>query len=222
MGRPAGRRRGGASRTDDACAYTSQEPLTALVPSDQIVSDTSINNSIDNWESVWTLTASSHPTFWFYVPYHLAGDTPLEFVLLDEEGNIAYQKTWAPILSGEGILKVETPSSLTGLQPGEKYHWFFIVKCDQAYVEGWVERIELDELEKSMLNQASPRDQAVFYASEGIWQDALTVLAELRLAEPQNLALLTDWDRLLGAVGLSDLSHFILLDCCSQESEQSP
>lgn len=222
LGRPVGRRRGGASRTDDACSYTSQEPLIALVPSDQIVSDTSINNSIDNWESVWTLTASSHPTFWFYTPYHLAGDTPLKFVLLDEGGNIVYQKIWAPTLSGEGILKVETPSFLSGLQPGEKYHWFFIIECDQTYVEGWVERIELDESEKSMLNQASPRDQAIFYASKGIWQDALTVLAELRLAEPQNSALAADWDRLLESVDLSDLSRFILLDCCSQESEQLP
>jgi hypothetical protein len=216
IGRPPGRRDGGGSRTSGNCHYTSDIPLTALAYSTE--ETTEPNNPLATWESVWTLTTSDYPTFWFYLPYELKGDIPVRFVLLDEQDNTVYRTTWKPTLPTEGILQVPTPDSLPPLQPGQRYHWYFIVECDQAYVEGWVQRTELPDATETALRQSSPRDQAAIYAAEGIWQDALTTLATLRLEQPSDPTLRVDWESFLDSGGLGELSDRSLVDCCSPES----
>ncbi|NEO47950.1 MAG: DUF928 domain-containing protein, partial [Moorea sp. SIO4A3] len=83
-----GKRKAAASRGQ--CPKV-KEPLTALVPATpSMASDGQIPLTVGHatgTESVFGLTVVSHPTFWFYVPYALTPDLPLEFVLQDENHN---------------------------------------------------------------------------------------------------------------------------------------
>ena len=79
---------------------------------------------------------------------------------------------------------------------------------------GWVQRISPSLTLTSQLKQATPQQQATLYAQNGIWFDALTTLAEQRLANPQDARLSEDWNNLLKAVGLEKLTTTPLIQCC--------
>jgi Domain of Unknown Function (DUF928) len=205
-----GNRGEGASR---GCIAGSQ-PLMALVP-EQTLSTTSDATPITQ---VWGLTSVEHPRFWFSVPYESAKVSAIEFVLQNHQDQTVY-RTPISIPSTPGIISVQLPSTVGGLETNQQYHWFLKVRSmcepDQGltldYVEGWVQRTQLDQGLSDRLTQASPQQQAALYAEHGIWYDALTTLAELRLAQPENRAIAQDWTELLKAVGLENLATQPLL-----------
>lgn len=203
-----GRSRGGASRGN---CTTADLPLTALVPT-----------TPDSGEPITTpiaLTATSHPTFWFYVPTALTVDRPAEFLLLDADGNYVYTS----LLQGTetaGIVKLTLPNTLPPLEPGKPYRWIFQLVCETGdMVDTWggIQRIDLSPDLQSQLTQASNRDRSAIYATQGIWVDALTTLADLRLSDPTNAAIEADWQSLLQSANLSDMANNPLLPCCKAE-----
>ena len=176
-----------------AGAKEEEQQLTALVPV----------YMARNAEMVLGLTTSSHPTFWFYVPF--SKKLPGEFVLQNDTDDTIYQR---PIsLSGTpGVVSVSLPSTAPALQVGKKYHWYFNIFCQPeqppAFVEGWVKRSPLNPALKSKLSNQSIPKRANLYAANGIWYDALTTVAKLRIANPKDLAPTAQWVALLHAVGL--------------------
>lgn len=213
-GRPRGRSNGTASR--GSCELTGQLPLTALVPVTQVTSETTGARGVNiTYDSVFSLTTQANPTFWFYVPYQLA-DTPLEFVLQDEQNQTLYQSIYQPSPedSGEGVIRVQIPEGELALAEGDRYHWFFMAYCDKnapSFVEGWIERsAAVPSVE------TSPQEIARTYAQNGIWQDALTLVGEQVIAGEANA--LSDWEALLSSVGLEAIADQRLLDCCEFQS----
>ncbi|WAL59220.1 DUF928 domain-containing protein [Thermocoleostomius sinensis] len=208
-----GRSRGGASRGNCSMA---EQPLMALVP-----------NAADDRETMATvatpitLTTASHPTFWFYVPTALTSDRPAEFWLLDADGSYVYTS----LLHGTdtaGIVKVTLPNTVSPLEPEKPYRWIFQLICETgATVDVWgeIQRVDLSPTLKAQLAQSSHRDQSALYAAQGIWLDALTTLAELRLSEPTNTALVTDWRSLLQSAHLAEVINHPLLPCCQAFTE---
>jgi hypothetical protein len=200
-----GSRGEGASR---GCTAGSQ-PLMALVP-EQTLSATSGAAPVTQ---VWGLTSTAHPRFWFSVPYDAVKVSAIEFVLQNDQDQTIY-RTPVPVPSTPGIVSVQLPSTVDGLEPNQPYHWFFKVrvlcKLDQPttldYVEGWIQRTPLDPELGARLAQAAPQQQAALYAENGIWYDALTTLAELKLAQPEDQAIAQDWTELLKSVGLENLA----------------
>ena len=73
---------------------------------------------------------------------------------------------------------------------------------ENPVISGWVERVALDEALPETAAQ-----QAIFYAEQGIWQDALSTLATLRYHHPSNPAVTTDWQELMEAAGLERFSE---------------
>jgi hypothetical protein len=53
---------------------------------------------------------------------------------------------------------------------------------------------------------ADPRQKAVIYAENGIWQDALSNLAAARRANPNDTDLAADWESLLDSVALPEIA----------------
>jgi hypothetical protein len=53
--------------------------------------------------------------------------------------------------------------------------------------------------------------QVAIYASNGIWYEALTTLAQLRQNSPQDATLQQEWQDLLIFVGLNDIAAKPLL-----------
>lgn len=207
-GTPTGRSRGGASR-DPLCANP-DIPLTALVPS---------TPGEELLEIVWARTVAERPTFWFYVPYNLAPNIPVEFILEDDRNNVLYQSKFQ-VESSPGIVRFALPDSVDPLELDRLYRWSFKVYChptSPVFVRGWVERIALDPALQSELEFAAPREKIALFATHGIWYDAIDLLAELQHTQPQDTELFADWKSLLESVELQEIVSEPIVECCTPE-----
>jgi hypothetical protein len=204
-GRPTGRQTGGASR--GSCNVNGQQPLTAIVPVYPSENDAASSST----EIVFSLTAQQRPSFWFYVPYPLE-TTSLEFVLQDESNNTLYQEmvsgNIAHSSSGGNIVQVSLPETAPALEFNVLYHWFLVAYCDNSnpvFVDGWVEQQAPTAALSAALEGASLRDQALLYAQNSFWQDALTILGERYRLDSTDATVADDWKQLLEAADLDEL-----------------
>lgn len=203
---PSGRRRGGASRCPDC--KSNDKPLTALVPGDRL-------------KSFLALTVAEYPTFWFYVPYALTPERPVEFVLQDDADNYIYQTEFtAPGMPG-GVVSIPIPSKEKPLEIGKRYQWTFSIQdpSNPVFVQGFVQRVEEKPTLMSQLKAATPRERIALYATNGIWHDALTTLAELRRTNPQDPTLTAAWVDLLQSVGLDNIATEPVVECCTPKQQ---
>ncbi len=217
-GAPSGRRRGGASRSGQCPAV--DQPLTALVPATQktLAQGQGGNPALTTLESVWGLTLAQSPILWFYVPYALTPKLPLELVLQDEHDNYVLKTSFTATQTQPGIVSFRLPSTPAPLEVGKMYHWYFLIDCDPdapALVEGWIQRSAINPTLISQLHKATPRQRIALYAANGIWYNALTTLAELRSANPQDATLSQEWVSLLHSVGLDAIAREPLIHCCT-------
>ncbi|MGH1394391.1 MAG: DUF928 domain-containing protein [Trichormus sp.] len=221
-----GSRSGAASR---GCTANSQT-VTALVPTYQ----TTLNSgeqTIVPITQVWGLTNAEHPQLLFFVPYNVSSIKNIEFVLQEQTSNKnqTLYRTNLTIPESPGIIKVNLPPTVTSLQMGTMYHWFFKVRlqCDQQqplkldYTEGWIQRINQNPTLNAQLKQAQPQQKVTLYAANGVWYDAIRNLAELRLKDPQNQNLFTQWKTLLHSVGLGEIANQPIIDCCQPQLNNS-
>ena len=205
-----GSRTGEASRSRGVCPRVTT-PLTALMPVTQGTSGRqSASTTPTTSESVYGLTLAERPTFWFYVPYPLTSSRLLEFVLQDEKGNDVYQTQFTASGTEPGVVGLQLPPTVDPLEVGKRYRWFFLIYCNPeqpTFVEGWVERVELNPTLKNQLDQATtPQQKAALYAEAGVWFEALTTLAELRRQKPNDQALNAQWLELLQSVDLEAIA----------------
>jgi Domain of Unknown Function (DUF928) len=202
-GAPGSRRRGGASRTGSCPAVA--QPLTALVPA--------VN------ESVGGLTTAANPTLWFYTPYTLNAEHPAEFVLLNDRNQYVYQTTLANApTDAAGIIKIALPSTVA-LDVGKPYRWALTVNCgadSSVFVIGGIQRVAPIALPADSMPNAQPGsaaaqtaslDRAALYAKNGIWFDALTLVAELKQAKPDDAAIAAEWQSLLESATLEEIEN---------------
>jgi hypothetical protein len=176
------------------CASSSQLSLTALVPKNKI-----------------GRTVSDYPTFFFYLPQTEA--ELAELILEDESGNQIYQQDLT-IKNLSGVIGVNIPANtnVPPLEVGKNYTWKFTVVCDpedrssDQLETGIVRRVELSADILPQLDVADPRQKAVIYAENGIWQDALGTLAAARRANPNDTDLAADWETLLNSVTLGEIA----------------
>lgn len=201
---PGGRTGGGKRGCENIgkqLTGSKEKLLTALVP---------VYGSPDS-ELVLGLTITSHPTFWFYVPY--SRTLSAEFVLQDEAERTVYQ---TPVsLSGTpGVVSLSLPSTASPLEFGLRYHWYFNIYCNPqqppVFVDGWITRASLKPALKSQLEKATLLQRVALYAANGIWYEALTASAELSRINPNR----TDWAAMLRAVGLDDIALEPIIECC--------
>lgn len=210
-----GRREGGGTR---GCwlgetRLPTNPRLTALTPEDS-----------------YGQTTKAYPTFYFYVPqFYAEAANRAEFVLQDESGVELYKATFQ-MGNNAGIISLSLPenANLPPLEIGQDYYWSFALACEQAsdptdqssdiYVEGWLQRVVPSAEVTEELETVSLSDRPAVYAAEGIWYDAVSILAELRRAEPGNQALRAKWTQLLQSVGLESIAEEPLVPCCQQEN----
>lgn len=200
-GQAPGRRRGGGRRDD--CPKV-EIPLTAIVPQSE---DTAENPPISY---VGAITTAERPTFWFYVPYTLNAELTAEFILQDQAGTEIYKLSSVDLSSVEqtpGIISVPLPDTVS-LEIGKGYEWYFKVNCGleiPIYTNGGIERVALDESLSRQIADASPQEQARLYQENGFWYDAITILANLKRAQPNDGAIAEEWNRLLQVLGIEDI-----------------
>ncbi len=222
-GKPADTgRTGGASRGN--CPYLASQPelkpllLTALMPKTNLA-----------------LTLSDRPTFWFYIPYTMAQYDRAIFVLEDSEKNpILHPPLTVEVELSDipGIIGVLLPPDAQPLELDREYHWYFWLECSpiepskNLRVDGWVKRVspdsetengkvmnlvtpeELAELLVQLEQAQTPKERFVAYATHHIWLDALTEIAQDRLADnPLWTDRDKDWSDLLRSVNCEPLSY---------------
>jgi Domain of Unknown Function (DUF928) len=196
---PGGRVLGGAKR--GTCPAVKPE-LTALVPFTQ---------KTDSAVDVWGLTTAAHPTFWFYVPISKNPAFPVEFVLQDEAQNEIYQTAIA-LPDKPGVIGIPLPKTVAPLTLNKRYRWFFSIFCDKEkqspplFVEGVIQRVNLNKAIAQQLESAKPRQQSAIYAQNGIWYETLTTLAKLRLKNPEDSKLQAEWRNLITSIGLGEVA----------------
>jgi hypothetical protein len=193
-----GNREAGSARS--AVCTTSDRGLVALVP-----------------ESNLGLTTAAYPTFFAYLPPSSA--TTAEFVLYEEgTDRLIYSETLIFPANSSGILAIPLPSDGTAspLEVGHTYYWYFTLVCnpleraDDIAVQANVQRIALTSLGDEVMNQlatASLQEKPGIYAQVGVWQEALTNLAALTAARPNDLVLKQEWTVLLESVGLGAIAN---------------
>jgi Domain of Unknown Function (DUF928) len=198
-----GKRGAAASRGD---CIRSQTPLTALVPSVDSLYD----------KNVWGLTTRERPVLWVYMPFAPACST-MEFVLKDDAGNIQYQMS-VVVPKNPGIISIQLPANAPALKLNQIYNWLLRVRvtprkvddlegsAELFVVDGWIQRIRPNAKLSQQLKQAFRKQQAGIYAENGIWFDALTTLAELRLTNEKDAVTAQEWKSLLQSVELEQFA----------------
>lgn len=173
------------------------------------------------------LTTTGHPTVFFQISPTSVEEA--KFILLNAKGDtIIYEKTFSLNKTG-GVLSFTLPADADALEVGEEYTWELAVLCDpddqvgNPRVQGSVKRIEPSSMFTQKLANAPIRDRVVLYAEGdqnsgvegGYWYDAIKTLADLRLANPNDPTLISDWKELLDSAGLSAVDQELLLSCCT-------
>ncbi|MBW4696270.1 MAG: DUF928 domain-containing protein [Lyngbya sp. HA4199-MV5] len=194
-----GNRSQGGRRTIDNCP-TKKDEVTALVP--------------ETAGNVLGYTVSDHPTLWFYIPFGKERFPKFSFALrLQEESSSKSFKSVLekPLLvelpSSPGFTAVQIPANLVKI--GNRYRWSFQFVCNGEEADGprgWIERIAKPSA-LAQVGKLPPVAQADRYIQEKIWYDALTVLGNQRLANPNDQAASDYWSKLLKDIGLDNLAN---------------
>ncbi|MBE8965120.1 DUF928 domain-containing protein [Nostocales cyanobacterium LEGE 12452] len=211
-----GNRKGGGTRDGHSCpTLEMKERLMALVPA--LESEQPVSH-------VWGLTVEASPTLWFYVPY-LPKDIKVgELELWDETDREPrnyqqiYQGTFT-VTGTPGAIALSLPPTVK-LEPDKNYHWYLSlnINCnsenESVDVNGWIQRVKLNNTTSSQ-QQSAERERVIFYAKNGIWYDALTLLGQLRRRHPETEILLADWQKLLRDAGLEEFANKPITPCCT-------
>lgn len=166
------------------------------------------------------LTVADHPTFFVYIPQTSA--LQAHFTLKDENNRGVYQSLF-PITQTGGVVSISLPEEKPPLEVGKTYQWSVALICQSAQtdiptVRGQVRRVKLDSAvatsgttNSNQLKNKQLLEQAALYGKAGIWYDTITLLAQLRKAQPNDMTLKANWVKLFDSVGLNAIANQPLL-----------
>jgi hypothetical protein len=108
------------------------------------------------------------------------------------------------------------PNKTKGLEIGKNYRWYFKVYCKEnnksrVYVEGTIQRINLSAETKAQLARVELEQQVEIYATNGIWYDAIALLAKMLLENPTD-NLVSAWNTFLQDNALGEISRTNILN----------
>lgn len=173
-------------------------------------------------DSPFGVTTSPYPTFLVYIPQISAPDSVkyLEFTIWAEDDEYAkdFYKVTFPVDTSDRIITITMPddASVRPLELNQDYHWSVRAIDDADDVvdfnsditaEGLIRRVTTPSELANQLATATPEQQAKLYAQSEIWYDAAATLADLYIQNPNNSQIKDDWQKLLKAAGLTDISQ---------------
>lgn len=178
--------------------------LTVLSPQDNVIT-----------------TISAQPTLFWYIPKTQAKSA--KFVVYDNQGQLFYQTTVA-LQSIPGVVKLSLPRTLE-LKIGQEYDWALTLEDNPEIEEhnrsvgGKLKRTALTSTQKTQLAAArQPLKQAEVYAKAGIWQETISILAQLRHDRPSDRNINAAWKELLESVELKEIANAPLIECCRADN----
>ena len=169
-------------------------------------------------------TTQDHPTFFFYIPQTSNTVAGLEFTLReDEDSDPVYKETFPPVRQA-GIVSITLPANQPALKAGKQYKWTFSMICDpnsrdlDIFLNGQIEIIQDENIAAQIQETPKPLDRAVLYATAGLWENAISILVDLRRQNPNNPEVKQYWADLLKSVELEKVTDKPLLSCCSPQT----
>ncbi|MEL6602576.1 MAG: DUF928 domain-containing protein [Cyanobacteria bacterium J06614_10] len=198
-----GRRLGGGTRSDRLFAGD-YAYLAALVMPDNL-----------------SITTAEKPELMFYLP-EMVSDQAVEFVLRNEADELVYTTTFQVERAG-GMIALDTAevATLSPLTVNETYRWYLSIipeandRANDVVVHGNIRRVEreawlaqqaIDSETLARLNSTDRLQQAkALYQQANLWHDAANILNELRQANPNDVDIAAEWDRLLTYAGLASV-----------------
>ncbi len=184
---------GGASRGDSCAigkATKSNASIVKLLPKSNI-----------------GLTEEQRPSIMVYIPATIAQKA--FFSIQDENFNHHYQTT-LELPEEAGVMSIKLPRESPALETGKNYQYSLVMICgedlevDSPFVSGWIQRVQ----PKGNLTLQKPSvELASQLASNGLWYDAVSTLAELRKSQPSNQSVVNSWQQLLNSAGLSKIAQ---------------
>lgn len=157
-------------------------------------------------------TLDAYPTFWFHIPNAMNEVAQMRFVVTELETG---KKIYDRVIEGtkrSGITGIDLPKEKQyALSPEVNYAWSLRVDCAQTdgeskiALEGWLTRLSSDSRLKNQLATASEVEKHKIYLKHNLLYDALTELAQRRIAEPNSIQTKTAWNELLTTLGWQDL-----------------
>lgn len=197
--------------------------LTSLVPPFNPGVDQKITERVGSREretrAPIDTTMSPRPIFWLHVPKTTGAQA--EFTLQDQGGRRQlYQTKFTLTNNQSGVVGIKLPESVSPLVVGQDYVWQVSVDCDpdrpdKALVLGsWIRRVDPAQLPAAsdfnpralvqQLTTANDQEKPSLYAALGIWQEAVSGLAQLRLKNPANAQIRQDWRDLMTQTRMED------------------
>jgi hypothetical protein len=157
-------------------------------------------------------TSSPYPTFWFYIPQGMKKVAQMKFVITElETGKKIYDRVIQNNRKSS-IVGIEAPQEKRyALAPAINYTWSLQVDCagrednSEIALAGWLSRSVLDNQLKPQLAAADEAEKYTVYLKHNLLYDALTEVAQNRIAEPNNLQMESAWNQLLTKLGWQDL-----------------
>ncbi|MGL5076227.1 MAG: DUF928 domain-containing protein, partial [Waterburya sp.] len=157
-------------------------------------------------------TSSAYPSFWFYIPQNLNGINKIKLIVTElATGKKIYDRI-LPKPQKSGIIGVNIPQSPKyALAPKTNYTWSLQVDCTgtQQEVEialtGWLSRLPSNSKLQNQLAQTAELEKYKVYLQHNLLYDALTDLASLRIAKPNNPNIEVAWTDLLSKLGWQDI-----------------
>ncbi|MEM9161996.1 MAG: DUF928 domain-containing protein [Cyanobacteria bacterium P01_F01_bin.4] len=204
-GIPAQRASGGTRGTPAQSCTTGNQPMTAVSPVENL-----------------GFTTEGYPEFQWYMPENTVSH--LEFWLYEQDPDTGvdspiYQSTFITSQS-EGIATLQLPETagLPPLEVGQTYHWTVSAQCDvnafqaDMFVDGWIERIEVDaELQTQMAEASGDLERAAIAAENSLWFDATQLLSRHIMQNPDDIEAQSEFESLLQSVNLDAIAGAPLL-----------
>lgn len=157
-------------------------------------------------------TLSPYPTFWFYIPRSIKKVAQMRFVITElETGKKLYDRVIKDNKKS-AIMGIEVPHQQRyALTPAINYSWSLKVDCaetegnSEIALAGWLSRSVIDNQLKPQLDATDEAKKYRVYLKHNLLYDALTEVAQNRIAEPNNIQVETAWNQLLAELGWQDL-----------------
>lgn len=157
------------------------------------------------------LTTSEQPTLYWFLPAKSA--VRIEVALIDSSGVKPLMETSYANLE-PGIHRIDLKDFNVRLKLNEEYRWSVaLVVSDKqrsrdVVSQGSLRLVELPTDTRASMATRSRDEQAVAYASLGIWHDALNALSESISAAPERRELRSMRAALLDQAGLKSAAEF--------------
>lgn len=164
------------------------------------------------------VAASVSSRIFFYVPSTKKPKT-IEFIIRTKEDRLVHE-TFIQTTGQAGIMSLPIPEIIP--ENSEKshgdYHWYLSMICDKnqrardVVLEGWIEYVKLNNKVREKINTSTSAEKFNLLQQEGIWYDAISVLAESQKSQSNSIAVQTEWSHILESIGLGELASEPLIE----------